>query len=38
MVEKGNLGVKDTSVGVGVGRCLHGDVAEGKPRPLPRPL
>lgn len=38
MVEKGNLGVKDTRLGVGVGRCLHGDIAERKPRPLPCPL
>lgn len=33
MVGKGNLGVKDTSLGVGVGRCLHGgNIAERKPR------
>lgn len=39
MFEKGNLGVKDTSLGVGVVRCLHGgNIAERKPRPLPCPL
>lgn len=39
MVEKGNLGVKDRSLGVGVGKCLHGgNIAERKPRPLPCPL
>lgn len=39
MVEKGNLGVKNTSLGVGVGRCLHGgNIPERKLRPLPCPL